>query len=138
MTNRNIHITEHDISRLREVLEDARRQGYEGSEYLDSLRAELERATIVPPKEIPPDVITMNTRVRLIDLDTNDEEIYTLVFPDEADISQGKISVLSPIGTAMLGYRLGDIFEWEVPAGKVHMKVAEILYQPEASGDYDL
>jgi regulator of nucleoside diphosphate kinase len=62
----------------------------------------------------------------------------TLVFPDDADIDQNRISVLAPIGTAMLGYSVGDAFEWQVPAGLTRFKVKEILYQPEASGDYHL
>jgi len=73
-----------------------------------------------------------------VDLDTGEEEIYTLVFPENADLKQGKISVFAPIGTAMLGYEVGDIFEWEVPAGKRSLRVEKILYQPEASGDYHL
>jgi regulator of nucleoside diphosphate kinase len=61
-----------------------------------------------------------------------------LVFPENADLKQGKVSILAPIGTAMLGYEVGDIFEWDVPAGKRRLKVKRIIYQPEASGDYHL
>jgi regulator of nucleoside diphosphate kinase len=57
------------------------------------------------------------------------------VFPEEADIPQGKISILAPLGTAMLGYRVGDTFEWDTPGGKRSIRVMKILYQPEASGD---
>ncbi|MGC9336382.1 MAG: GreA/GreB family elongation factor, partial [Anaerolineae bacterium] len=63
---------------------------------------------------------------------------YMLVFPRDADIDQAKISILAPIGTAMLGYRVGDVFTWEVPEGTRRLRVKEILYQPEASGDYHL
>jgi len=87
---------------------------------------------------VPPDVITMNSRVRLYDLDADEELIFTLVFPEDADPAENKISVLAPIGMAMLGYRVGDTFEWEVPAGISRLRVLEILYQPEAAGDYDL
>ena len=80
----------------------------------------------------------MNSTVVLTDLDTREEETYTLVYPENADTAQGKVSILAPIGTAMLGYRVGDVFEWEVPAGKRRLKVEKIVYQPEASGDYDL
>ena len=117
---------------------EAGHSDYRGSEYLKNLENELERAEVVPPEQIPPDVITMNSKVRLIDTDTGEETVYTLVFPENADLSQNKISVLAPVGTAMLGYRVGDTFEWDVPAGKLTFKVEEILYQPEASGDYDL
>jgi regulator of nucleoside diphosphate kinase len=64
--------------------------------------------------------------------------VYTLVFPSEANFDEGKISVLAPVGTAMLGYRVGDSIEWEVPSGRRRLKVEELIYQPEASGDYNL
>jgi regulator of nucleoside diphosphate kinase len=76
--------------------------------------------------------------VRLIDLDTQEEMVYTLVFPPKADIAHNKISVLAPIGTAMLGYRVGDTFNWPVPDGVRRLQVAQVLYQPEAAGDYHL
>jgi regulator of nucleoside diphosphate kinase len=74
----------------------------------------------------------------LIDLDTDEEEIFILVFPKDAEHTLGKISVLAPIGTAMLGHRVDDIFDWDVPSGKRKLKVKEILYQPEASRDFHL
>jgi regulator of nucleoside diphosphate kinase len=94
--------------------------------------------SIVTPQEIPPTVVTMNSTIELVDMDTKETETYTLVFPDDADISKGKISILAPIGTAMLGYEIGDVFEWEVPAGKRRLRVERIIYQPEASGNFDL
>jgi len=124
--------------RLRNLLEDAKATGYRGRDDLKELEAELNRGTVVAPQEVPGDVITMNSKARLIDLDTGEEMIYTLVFPDDADIDQNKISVLAPIGTAMLGYRVGDTFEWKVPEGLRRLKVEELLYQPEAAGDYHL
>ncbi|HOQ29406.1 MAG TPA: GreA/GreB family elongation factor, partial [Armatimonadota bacterium] len=81
----------------------------------------------------PPDVITMDSQVQLEDLDTGQEMVCTLVFPEDADASQGKISVLAPIGMAMLGYRVGDVFEWQVPSRKRRLLVKAVLYQPEAS-----
>lgn len=134
MSNRIIHITQIDQQRLQEVIAQAGRTEYRGSEYLQNLESELERGKVVASKDVPPDVITMNSKVRLVDLDSDEELIYTLVFPDDADLEQDKISVLAPIGTAMLGYRVGDTFELQVPAGTVRMKVKEIIYQPEASG----
>lgn len=80
----------------------------------------------------------MNSMVRLKDLDSGEEMTYTLVFPDMADISSKKISILAPIGTALIGYKVGDSIEWEVPAGIRKLKVEEIVYQPEAAGDYHL
>ncbi|MDL1898635.1 transcription elongation factor GreAB, partial [Anaerolineae bacterium CFX7] len=96
------------------------------------------RATVVAPQDIPNDVITMNSVVQLQDIDTKEEEVYTLVFPENADLAKGKISIFAPIGTAMLGYRVGDLFEWKVPAGTRRLRVKKILYQPEGSGNFDL
>jgi regulator of nucleoside diphosphate kinase len=138
MTERKIHITEFDNKRLRDLLGEARYSEYRGSEYLADLEQELDRAMIVDPKKVPPDLVTMNSQVRLEDLETGEDMVYTLVFPEDADHTHNKISILAPIGTAMLGYRVGDIFEWKVPEGLSKMKIKEILYQPESSGDYHL
>jgi regulator of nucleoside diphosphate kinase len=138
MSEKTIHITELDRQRLVDLIINAQSGEYRGSIYLEKLRGELNRAQIVLPQEIHGDVITMNSQVALLDLDTREEEIYTLVYPEEANTAEGKISILAPIGTAMLGYRVGDVFEWEVPAGKRRLKVDKILYQPEASGNYEL
>jgi regulator of nucleoside diphosphate kinase len=136
MRNR-IYITTQDKQRLEDLLAeaaifDARHRGD-----LKSLGAELQRAVIVDPKEIPDDVITMNSLAAMIDLDTHETITLTLVFPPEADIDEGKISVLAPIGAGMLGYRVGDEFEWQVPAGVRRMRVTRIHYQPEAAGNFD-
>ena len=138
MAERTIHITELDRKRLIELILEAQSGEYRKSVYLENLRGELERAEVVPPEKIAGDVITMNSTVMLIDQDTGEEETYTLVYPENMDMSQGKVSILAPIGTAMLGYRVGDVFEWEVPAGNRRLKVEKLLYQPEASGDFDL
>jgi len=137
MANRKIYITETDFSRLSELIVETRRTELRKSEYLIDLEAELSRAKIVPPTQIPSDVITMNSTAVIEDLENGDEMTATLVYPQDADITTGKISVLAPIGTAMIGYRSGDIFEWVVPDGVSRMKVKSILYQPEASGDFD-
>jgi len=138
MSGKPIYITQLDLERLRKLLREAQYTEYRKSEYLDRLQMEIDRAIVVAPQDIPGDVVTMNSRVCLVDIDTEEEEIYTLVYPENADLKLGKVSVLAPIGTAMLGYEVGDIFEWEVPAGKRKLRVKEILYQPEASGDYHL
>jgi len=136
--NRTIYITEYDMTRLRGLIADMKRFAYYGRDDIKDLAAELDRGKLVAPQDVPHDVITMNSRACLVDLDTAEEMIYTLVFPKEADIDQGKISILAPIGTAMLGYRVGDVFEWHVPDGIRRLKVKTVLYQPEAAGDYHL
>jgi len=135
---RTIYITEYDMTRLEELLAAAERFEDRDKKHLRELGEELLRGEVVAPVDIPKDVITMNSKVRLKDLDSREQIIYSLVFPNEADISQNRISILAPIGTALIGYRVGDTIEWEVPAGLRRLKVEEILYQPEAAGDYHL
>ncbi len=138
MENKPIYITEFDLERLQKLLWEAQASDYRKSEYLEKLQTEIRRAVVVSPQDIPGDVITMNSVVSLEDVDTGEEETYRLVFPEDADLSRGNISVLAPIGTAMLGYKVGDTFEWIVPAGKRQLQVKKIVYQPEASGDFHL
>lgn len=138
MENRTIYITRHDMARLRDQIDETRRMTRGGNAHLDSLEAELSRAYVVASTEVPPDVVTMNSRVSVVDLDTDEEMEFTLVFQKDSDIAQSKISVLAPVGTAVLGYRVGDTFSWVVPDGTRRLKIRELLYQPEAAGDFSL
>jgi len=99
---------------------------------LKALQDELTRAQIVAPQNLQADVITMNSRAELLDLHSKELMEFTLVFPVDANIEEGKISVLAPLGTAMLGYRVGDEFEWHVPYGARRLKVTHVYFQPEA------
>lgn len=137
MRKKTIYITELDMKRLEELVKFASKSDNRKKEYLRELEQELDRAKVVPSKKIPKNVITMNSKVRIKDLDSEQEKIYSLVFPYSANISQNRISILAPIGTALIGYKVGDIIEWQVPGGMRKLKVEEILYQPEASGDFD-
>jgi regulator of nucleoside diphosphate kinase len=134
----SIYITEPDYHRLSALIETTRERNGVDIEYLNKLEAELDRAEIVDPKDISENVITMRSKVRLKDLVSGEANTYSLVFPTEADFREGKISVLAPIGTAILGYKLGDVIEWPVPSGLRRLKVDQVLYQPEAAGDYEL
>lgn len=138
LEKRTIYITELDMERLQNRLLESEAVREHDKEHLAVLKQELISAEIVSAQHIPHDVITMNSTVRLKDLDTKKELIYTLVFPADADAGRNRISVLAPIGTALIGYRVGDIITWEVPAGLRRLKVEEVIYQPEASGDYHL
>lgn len=138
METKPIYMTEFDLERLKKLLWDAQFTDYRKSENLEKLSIEVGRAIVVSPHDIPDNVITMNSVVCLQDMDTGEEEVYTLVFPEQADLVNGKISVLAPVGTAMLGYKVGDEFEWTVPAGTRRLRVKAILYQPEKAGDYHL
>ncbi|HNR29667.1 MAG TPA: nucleoside diphosphate kinase regulator [Candidatus Hydrogenedentes bacterium] len=140
MKPRTIIITATDRDRLRRCINDLLSRGeVKETRHIDELEDELGRATIVADsKEVPPDVITMRSKVRLRDLDSGEEVVYTLVYPAESNAEKNLISVLAPIGVAMLGYRVGDAIEWAVPRGKRRLRVEEILYQPEAAKDFHL
>jgi regulator of nucleoside diphosphate kinase len=138
MGDRTIYVTGFDHERLSNLLNGARSWDKKDKDYLTRLEEELEWAQVVSPQEIPGDVVTMNSQARVRDLGSSEEMIVTLVFPTEADYERGRLSILAPIGTALLGYQAGDTVEWEVPAGVRRLKIEQVLYQPEAAGDYHL
>ena len=137
MSKRTIFITEFDVQRLQGLIDNPGTLEHWQPESLQNLKDELSRAQVVAPEDIP-DVVTMNSVVHLTDIETGEDETYTLVFPSDADVSECRIPVLAPIGTAVLGYKAGDTFTWSVPGGERHLRVKEVVYQPEASGDYHL
>lgn len=138
MTDHTIYITCADADKLRELIREAQyKPEYRNSAYLKMLSAELDRANLVESHEIPADVITMNTEAVLRDVEDGEEMVYKLVFPENADPMEGRISILAPIGTAMLGFRVGDAFEWDTPGGVRKIRVEKIVYQPEASGNFE-
>lgn len=138
MTARDIFITEEDHQKLTQLLEGARLRRHRDLAHVEQLDAELDRAHIVPAAEIPPDVVTMNSQVALRDLDTGGQVVLTLVFPHEANVDQQKVSVLAPLGTAVLGYRDGDIIEWPVPGRTRRLQVERVSYQPEAAANKEM
>ncbi len=138
MQKREIYVTDYDLKRLSELFAGARLWDKKDRGFLMNLGEELEQANVVPAQHIPADVVTMNSQVRIRDLDTGKDMIMTLVFPANADYEQGKVSILAPMGVALLGYRAGDTIEWQAPAGLRKLKVEQVLYQPEAAGDYHL
>jgi regulator of nucleoside diphosphate kinase len=133
---RDIYITEHDLDRLLKLTEAMASRDRKSGPYIEKLEEQLDRAHVVEPGSIPADVITMNSTVRLQDLNSKEELTYKLVFPGNANAGLNAISVLAPIGTALLGYREGDVIEWDVPAGIRRLKVLEVVYQPERIGDF--
>jgi regulator of nucleoside diphosphate kinase len=131
MSRPQILLTVEDYDRLRALLTARVAQYISGSERLVELRSELQRARVVKGEEIPDDVVTMNSIISFRDLDTDELETYTLVYPGEADIAKGRLSVLAPIGTAVLGFRVGDEVRWGVPAGWRKLRIEQLIYQPE-------
>jgi regulator of nucleoside diphosphate kinase len=133
--NDSITISSFDKKRLLGLIEEWEADpGDRG--HIDDLAEELERAIVVEPQAMPADVVTMNSRLRLTDADTGEQKTVTIVFPGMANTDEGKISVLAPLGTALLGYRVGELVEWNVPSGLRRLRIDAIEYQPEAAGEY--
>ncbi len=129
----NIVITQGDYDRLRPLVDGGRAFSGSDAQSVGRLAQELDRAEIVERNALPGDVITMNSRAKLKDLDSGEMREYRLIFPTQ-ERHGNDISILAPIGTAMLGYRVGDVIEWQVPRGIRRFEVVEVLYQPEAQG----
>lgn len=130
MDGRAIYVAHEDRVRLEGLLRRAAPDTAQEAGYLAALAGELARAQVMPRAQIPPVVVTMNSSFRLRDLETGEEETYTLVFPEEADIYENKVSVLAPVGTALLGYQAGDVVEWPVPAGVRRFRI-KAVFPPE-------
>jgi len=131
-----IYITQVDKARLKKLIDDTLYDETKTEQSLSVLESELDRAKVVDIEQLDPNVVTMNSRA-LLHIDGEEMEV-SLVYPNEADWSEKKVSILSPIGTAILGYREGDTVEWEVPSGVAAIEIQKILYQPEAAGDHHL
>lgn len=129
MREHPIVVTEFDARRLRGLLGAHGEASLRDQEHLQELKSELERALVMDATDVPADVITMHTRVRVFDLSSGEHREYELVFPADADVSMHRISVLAPLGTALLGYREGDEVEWEMPGGLRRLRI-ESVTQP--------
>src|SRR5438132_8927693 len=130
-------ISSFDKERLKQLLNATETSASDRAD-LEDLTREIERGAEVRPEEIPPDVVTMNSTIRVTDLESGSSYVYTIVFPADADYDTGKISILAPLGTALLGYRIGDVVNWRMPGGNRRLRIDAIVYQPEAAGDFHL
>jgi regulator of nucleoside diphosphate kinase len=130
-------MTDFDLRRLDALFERLRGQ-VRPPATLSVLERELERARVVKPEEIPPNVVTMNSQVEVVGLDGTERRCLTLVFPARASIEEGRVSVLAPLGTALLGSQVGNIVQWRTPRGDRQVRIERIVYQPEAQGRFDL
>lgn len=128
-TNSRIVLSRPDASRLRAIL-GARRGSLRDREHLEDLHEEIERARIVDENLIAPDIVTMGAEVHVRDGETGVSARYVVVPPTQADLAAGYISVLAPLGTALLGYREGDEVEWHMPGGVRHLRI-ERVKQPD-------
>lgn len=135
MKKKPIIITWPDHARLTELVEEQNPTSLApDARAFQQLRRELERAQLVAAKDIPADVVTMNSQVRVFDLEVGDQYIFTLAWPNQQNMSDDRINVLAPLGMALLGSRVGQEIEWPLPDGRsCQLRVEEVLYQPENS-----
>jgi regulator of nucleoside diphosphate kinase len=131
----NIEITKIDYERLKSLLSSQSLMRGSAKDSLAKLAIEINRARKIEPAKISPDVITMNTTLEFMDMDSQVSKQLKLVYPGQANMKLGYVSITAPVGTAFLGYRKGDIIEWDVPAGRKKFLIKDIIYQPEAHGE---
>lgn len=131
-THPPIHVSTLDLERLERLLEQSAKRPEAAR-----LEDELARAEVIEVAAVPPDLITMNSRVRYVEEDTGAVREVTVVFPHDADTSADRVSVLAPIGSALLGLSVGDTIDWPVPHGRTtRIRVVGVPYQPEAAGHH--
>lgn len=131
MRKKSIVVTESDARMLRNLLDRSATTRHD-SEHVHELAVELERAIVLERDEIPHKVVTLNKQVEVFDLDTGARQEVTLVDPADADVSARRISVLAPLGTALLGYQEGDEVEWLMPGGLRRLRVDRVFDEPRA------
>jgi regulator of nucleoside diphosphate kinase len=128
-----IYLTVADMNRLEMLIEGYRLGGRGDRRNLDTLAEELERAVVVDASDLPPDVVTLGSHVSLVDLDAREKLAFTVVLPAKANFDEGRVSVLAPLGTAVLGYRADDYIEWEVPGGRRRLQLEHVAQQWEGA-----
>ena len=126
MEAKTIMITEPDYMRLQRLIDSSKRFRQRDAEHINALEEELERAIVINPGELAHNVVTMNSRVSVKDLNDGLELTYEIVFPCDADVAKNRISVLAPIGTGLLGYSAGTTVEWPVPSGVRRMRIVAV------------
>ena len=130
MRNRQVVVTQRDAARLRTLLSSYARSARD-EEHVEELALEVERAIVVEPEQIPPGVVTMHARVRVLDLATGERRALVLVYPTESDIAANRVSVLAPLGSALLGYHEGDEVEWQMPGGLRRLRIESVARESE-------
>ncbi len=128
-----ILVTEKDYLRIKNVL------SYQSGSDFEDLELELDRATIITDLQVPADLVTMNSKVRFLNVNDDREMTITLVYPSDADFRQGKVSILASLGSALLGLRVEQEINWQFPDGGTRtLRVLEVIYQPEANEAWHL
>ncbi|MGH7426537.1 MAG: GreA/GreB family elongation factor [Candidatus Methylomirabilales bacterium] len=134
MQQQTIRVTDVDSRRLQFLIEGPCPRDVRDAGSVELLEHHLDDAEVMPARGIDPDVVTMNSEVRVHDLDTPETLVFRVVFPKAADAAAGKISVLAPLGMAVLGRRVGEQVAWQTPGGLRRLRVDRVLYQPEREG----
>ena len=132
--NHSIVVGNDDMERLSGLVRALKTSLFRDQLQLESLERALETAEETPSDRVPKSVIRMNSSIRVLDLHSRRKELYTLVFPDRADISSGRISILAPVGLALLGRKRGDVIETNVPGGSRRLRVDRVWGNPEPAG----
>ena len=130
----SIVVSTRDMARLEALLDSPALSRHPAAV---ALAQELERAQVLPPEEIPEGIVTMHSRVDCEDELHNEKHSLTLVYPHEADFDKGRVSILAPVGSALLGLSVGQTIDWTAPGGRqLRLRVTAVHYQPEAAGDF--
>jgi regulator of nucleoside diphosphate kinase len=139
LTHETIVLTENDYSRLKQLLVELSRQSEGMQAGLETLEEILDLARVISPEKVPANTVTMNSRVMYEDVRSGEKGTVTIVYPADADVSTRKISILSPVGAALIGETQGAEVELPVPHGQTRcIRILDVLYQPEAEGDFEL
>ncbi len=133
MNNDVLLITEKDFLRIKHTL------SFQRSPEFENLEIELDRAKVIPDNEVPTDLVTMNSKVKFLNINAEKEMVVTIVYPSDTNFAEGRISVLASLGSALIGLRVGQQINWQFPDGQTKtLKILEILYQPEANEHWHL
>jgi len=127
-----------DLTRIQTCLKEAMQVNAISKMEAATLIKEIQSASVVDPESIPSNVVTMNSIVQISFLNTKKTVEFQIVYPNQANVKENKISIFSPIATALIGYKVGDEIDWVVPAGITKIRIDAIVYQPEAAGHYNV
>ena len=134
MREEPVRLTDVDARRLQGLVDGSRPRDLRDAGSVALLLRHMDDAEVLPANRIDPDVVTMGSEVVVRDLDTHEVVVFRVVFPRSADSAAGRISVLAPLGMAVLGRRVGDHVNWRTPGGPRRLRVDRVLYQPEREG----
>ncbi|MFA5167617.1 MAG: GreA/GreB family elongation factor [Candidatus Omnitrophota bacterium] len=135
---KDLLIIQKDAERLRLLIRDRTSCDESEQSYLKQFAEELLRARIIDPKKMPPDVVTMNSLVKLRDMDSREFCLYRIVYPGGRESGKERVSVMAPIGMVLLGCRVGDVVALPVSGGMRRLQIEKVLYQPESAGHYKI